>query len=134
LLERLAEQGEMQRLGAAAIAVVQPRLEMQVDAVAATLGVQATPEQRANAAGALVPALLSVLAPSIPDLETHMSKSLNVTGVLEERLTAMDKQEFETVLRSIFQEDEWILITLGGVLGTAIGTLQAGLVVTTGIG
>ena len=46
----------------------------------------------------------------------------------------MDKAEFETVLRSIFHEDEWILIALGGVLGTAIGTLHAGLVLGTGIG
>jgi uncharacterized membrane protein YheB (UPF0754 family) len=45
----------------------------------------------------------------------------------------MDKVQFETVLRSIFQEDEWILIALGGVLGAAIGTLQAGLVLATGI-
>jgi uncharacterized membrane protein YheB (UPF0754 family) len=74
------------------------------------------------------------LAPLVGDIEDQVAKRLNITGVLEHSLTAMDKAEFETVLRSIFQEDEWILIALGGVLGTAIGTLQAGLVLGTGIG
>jgi len=46
----------------------------------------------------------------------------------------MEEEEFETVLRSIFKEEEWILVALGGVLGTAIGTLQAGLVLATGGG
>lgn len=30
----------------------------------------------------------------------------------------------ERVLRSLFEEDEWILVVVGGRLGAAIGTLQ----------
>jgi uncharacterized membrane protein YheB (UPF0754 family) len=81
-----------------------------------------------------MPALLAALAPMVGDIEDQVAKRLDITGILEQRLAAMDKAEFETVLRSIFQEDEGNLIALGGVLGTAIGTQQAGLVLGTGIG
>jgi uncharacterized membrane protein YheB (UPF0754 family) len=134
LVERLAEQGSLAQLTAVALAAVQPRLENQVSAVAAVLGTEVTAEQRAAAVGVLMPALLAALAPMVGDIEDQVAKRLDITGILEQRLAAMDKAEFETVLRSIFQEDEWILIALGGVLGTAIGTLQAGLVLGTGIG
>jgi uncharacterized membrane protein YheB (UPF0754 family) len=134
LVERLAEQGSLAQLSAVALAAVQPRLESQVSAVAAVMGAEVNDEQRSAAAGALMPALMMTLAPMVSDIEEQVAKRLDITGVLEQRLAAMDKAEFETVLRSIFQEDEWILIALGGVLGTAIGALQAGLVLSTGIG
>jgi uncharacterized membrane protein YheB (UPF0754 family) len=134
LVERLAEQDSLAPLTAVALAAVQPRLENQVSAVADVLGVGVTDNERAGAVGALMPALMTTLAPLVDDVEQQVAKWLDITGILEQRLAAMDKAEFETVLRSIFQEDEWILIALGGVLGTAIGTLQAGLVLGTGIG
>ena len=134
LVERLAEQGSLAQLTAVALTAVQPRLENQVSAVAAVLGTEVTAEQRTAAVGVLMPALLTALAPMVGDIEDQVAKRLDITGILEQRLAAMDKAEFESVLRSIFQEDEWILIALGGVLGTAIGTLQAGLVLGTGIG
>jgi len=41
----------------------------------------------------------------------------------------MDKLEFEAILRGIFEDDEALLIGVGGVIGAAIGCLQAALVV-----
>jgi uncharacterized membrane protein YheB (UPF0754 family) len=45
----------------------------------------------------------------------------------------MSKMEFEEILRGIFEEDERTLIGVGGVLGAAIGTLQAGIVLSLGL-
>lgn len=134
LVGRLAEQGSLTQLSAVALAAVQPRLESQVTTVAAVIGTGVTNEQQSAAVGVLMPALMMTLTPMMGDIEEQVAKRLDITGVLEQRLTAMDKAAFEKVLRSIFQEDEWILIALGGVLGTAIGTLQAGLVLKTAIG
>jgi hypothetical protein len=41
------------------------------------------------------------------------------------RLQALSKSEFERVLRGIFEEDEFLLVLLGGVLGATIGLIQA---------
>ncbi len=40
----------------------------------------------------------------------------------------MSKLEFEGILRGIFEEDEKVLIGIGGVIGAVIGTLQAAIV------
>ena len=37
----------------------------------------------------------------------------------------LPKDEFETILRGIFTEDEKVLVGIGGVIGGVIGTLQA---------
>ncbi len=65
----------------------------------------------------------------VPLLDEHLREPLGIRQTLETRLAGMDKVEFERVLRGIFEEDEWILVTLGGVLGGLIGMIQAGVVV-----
>lgn len=40
------------------------------------------------------------------------------------RMQAMSSEEFQALLRPAFEEDEWILITMGGVLGLIAGFLQ----------
>ena len=40
------------------------------------------------------------------------------------RMQAMSSEEFQELLRPAFQEDEWILITMGGVLGLMAGFAQ----------
>lgn len=47
-----------------------------------------------------------------------------LTRMLRVRMQAMSPAEFQNLLRPAFKEDEWILITLGGVLGFAAGTFQ----------
>ena len=36
----------------------------------------------------------------------------------------LTEEEFEGVLRPAFQQDEWILITVGAVLGFLVGEMQ----------
>jgi uncharacterized membrane protein YheB (UPF0754 family) len=83
--------------------------------------------------GSMVPLvvvhLAPALAPSLPYVSSYIEESLDLSRRLEERLAAMPKPEFERVLRGIFEEDEAVLIVLGGVIGAAIGTVQAALVV-----
>jgi uncharacterized membrane protein YheB (UPF0754 family) len=69
-----------------------------------------------------------VLPAHAPALEAELSRQLAVAQTLEDALQVMPKAEFEAVLRGVFEEDEWILVTLGGVLGGAIGTLQGAIV------
>jgi len=57
-----------------------------------------------------------------------VNKRLAVAETLESELQVMPKQQLESVLRGVFEEDEWILVALGGVLGGAIGLWQGALV------
>jgi uncharacterized membrane protein YheB (UPF0754 family) len=40
-------------------------------------------------------------------------------------MIAMSSTDFEQLLHPVFQEDEWKLILLGGVLGVIVGGVQA---------
>lgn len=47
-----------------------------------------------------------------------------VEKMFRERMQAMSSEEFQALLRPAFEEDEWILIALGGVLGLLAGLAQ----------
>ncbi|MBV1921085.1 MAG: hypothetical protein KUG73_10425, partial [Pseudomonadales bacterium] len=47
-----------------------------------------------------------------------------IEKMFRERMQAMSSEEFQDLLRPAFQEDEWILITVGGALGLAAGLAQ----------
>ena len=67
-----------------------------------------------------------------PEVEAYLERRLQVAELIEGRLKAMPKLEFERLLRGIFEQDEWILIAIGGALGATVGALQGLLVLTTG--
>ncbi|WP_421711006.1 hypothetical protein [Alcanivorax sp.] len=43
---------------------------------------------------------------------------------MAERMQALSSEEFQDLLRPAFQEDEWILIVVGGFLGAMAGVGQ----------
>lgn len=47
-----------------------------------------------------------------------------VEKMFRERMQAMTSEDFQNLLRPAFQEDEWKLIIVGGVLGLILGALQ----------
>jgi uncharacterized membrane protein YheB (UPF0754 family) len=81
----------------------------------------------------LVPQLSAVLAPVREQIEDLLVKQLDIAATIESTLSAMPKEEFEHVLRGIFEEDETTLILMGGVLGGALGCVQAALLLAVGL-
>lgn len=116
-----------------AFSAMEHRVDAQLGAIAVLAGVQPTSEVRDAVLHAVTGRLFAALPPLLPDLEAYLEKRFDIAATLEERLAAMDKEEFERVLRGMFEEDEWILVSLGGLLGGAIGLLQAGLVAAAGL-
>ncbi|MBV6493673.1 MAG: hypothetical protein LDLANPLL_01696 [Turneriella sp.] len=57
-------------------------------------------------------------------MEKLISRSMNVKTTIYNRMKDLPGPDFEVLLRSAFQEDEWILIVLGAVLGAAVGLGQ----------
>ena len=49
---------------------------------------------------------------------------MNVENVLSSKMKGLSSREFERVLHPAFEEDEWILIAVGGVLGMLVGFFQ----------
>lgn len=54
----------------------------------------------------------------------YTEQSLAIEETLRREMAALSPHEFEQLLHPVFQEDEWKLILMGGVLGALIGVFQ----------
>jgi uncharacterized membrane protein YheB (UPF0754 family) len=68
--------------------------------------------------------LLEKLPQEITRLHSYTDEALDVKKELREKLEMLSSEEFERVLHPIFQEDEWILIVVGAILGMLAGFAQ----------
>jgi uncharacterized membrane protein YheB (UPF0754 family) len=58
-------------------------------------------------------------------IEDYMDNRFDLANLLSYRLSRLPPDQFEGMLHPVFQEDEWMVLLLGGILGVAVGTLQA---------
>lgn len=56
--------------------------------------------------------------------EFNESRARKVSVIFIDRMNKLSPKEFQNLLRPAFQEDEWILIVLGGVTGALAGMVQ----------
>ncbi len=116
------------RLQQAAVDTIEREAGPLVHGLGMMLGTTITPEIRARIL-LRISAHLTIAAPDyLPGIEAALKERLSVAKTIERQLTIMPKREFESVLRGVFEEDEWILVSLGGFLGGAIGMLQGAIV------
>eukprot|EP00957_Ditylum_brightwellii_P190068 14469396-Ditylum_brightwellii.AAC.1 len=54
----------------------------------------------------------------------YTTKALDLENTMRVKMQALSSQEFEGVLHPAFEEDEIILILVGGVLGCLVGIIQ----------
>jgi uncharacterized membrane protein YheB (UPF0754 family) len=128
-LLRLVTEGDA---GTRIAQVVLARVSERVDAarpMVEMLTQTAVTDQQLAAVKMMVVARVSESVPELqPELEAYIEDRLQVAELVESKLRAMPKLEFERLLRGIFEQDEWILIAIGGALGAGVGLLQ-GLVI-----
>ena len=62
-----------------------------------------------------------VLSLFLATSEAGVPNNMTLTGLNGDKIEA---KEFEGILRPIFQEDEWILILVGAILGALAGVGQ----------
>jgi hypothetical protein len=64
----------------------------------------------------------------VPDtlalVEDYTEHALDIKSTLVDKMSGLSDEEFEQLIRPAFQADEWILITVGAVLGFGLGELQ----------
>lgn len=58
-------------------------------------------------------------------LEDYARESMDVRNLLIEKMQGLDELQFEALIRPAFEQDEWILISVGAALGFVMGEIQA---------
>lgn len=58
-------------------------------------------------------------------LEDYAREAMDVRNLLVDKMQELDEEQFEGLIRPAFEQDEWILITVGALLGFFMGEMQA---------
>lgn len=66
----------------------------------------------------------SVPSGPVMDIREYAEEAMDIERTLRTRLQELPPEQFEGLLRPVFQEDEWKLILVGAVLGLAAGFAQ----------
>jgi uncharacterized membrane protein YheB (UPF0754 family) len=69
--------------------------------------------------------VLERLPHTVVHIEDYAREAMDIRNLLVTKMRELSAQEFEGLLRPAFQQDEWILITVGAVLGFAVGEVQS---------
>ena len=68
--------------------------------------------------------IMAVLPVAMTSMEGYATDAMDVRNTLVTKMQELTPEEFEGLLRPAFEQDEWILITVGAVLGFLVGELQ----------
>lgn len=68
--------------------------------------------------------IMARLPETMSYLDGYATDAMDIRNVLVSKMKELSPQEFEQLLRPAFQQDEWILIATGAVLGFAVGEAQ----------
>lgn len=68
--------------------------------------------------------LIERLPNTLQGVRAYADDAMDLRRTLVERMKKMTPEEFEGVLRPVFEQDEWKLILVGAVLGFLVGELQ----------
>jgi uncharacterized membrane protein YheB (UPF0754 family) len=63
----------------------------------------------------------------VQDLSFNRSRAGGLERMLSDRMQAMSSKDFQDLLRPAFEEDEWIIIVMGAVMGLIAGGIQLAL-------
>ncbi|HNE49621.1 MAG TPA: DUF445 family protein [Chitinophagales bacterium] len=68
--------------------------------------------------------MVNQLPVALKHIEKYAEDAMDIKNTLVNKMQELTPEEFEGVLRPAFKQDEWILITVGAVLGFLVGELQ----------
>ncbi len=84
------------------------------------VGTQTYRDMKASA----VQRVIAKLPTTLKHIEAYADEALDLENTLSTRLQSLKPDEFEAMLRPAFEQDEWMLITVGAALGLAVGVFQ----------
>merc|ERR1712194_923238 len=73
----------------------------------------------------IVEEMLSTLPEYTDQFTGYADRVFSLEDTLSYRLSQLPPDEFEGMLHPVFQEDEWMILLLGGILGVFVGFLQS---------
>jgi len=107
------------------LALIQRQLDRELGSVAKPLLVFAVGSRKyQDVKLAIAEQIMSRLPETMRYIEDYATDAMDIRNVLVSKMKELSPREFERLLRPAFEQDEWILIATGAVLGFAVGEGQ----------
>ncbi|WP_372670128.1 DUF445 domain-containing protein [Amycolatopsis kentuckyensis] len=107
------------------LALIQRQLDRELGSVAKPLLVFAVGSRKyQDVKLAIASQIMSRLPETMRYIEDYATDAMDIRNVLVSKMKELSPREFERLLRPAFEQDEWILIATGAVLGFAVGEGQ----------
>ncbi len=97
---------------------------METPLVRTSLQLSLGPREYARLKADLIDRSIEITMGPVCDPALNASRAQKIFQMFKERIRELTPKEFQNLLRPAFQEDEWILIVLGGVTGFIAGTIH----------
>ncbi|MEJ3776144.1 hypothetical protein [Acinetobacter pittii] len=97
---------------------------METPLVRTSLQLSLGPREYARLKTDLIDRSIEITMGPVCDPALNASRAQKIFQMFKERIRELTPKEFQNLLRPAFQEDEWILIVLGGVTGFIAGTIH----------
>lgn len=78
----------------------------------------------------IVAKCIELMPTALEHVEPYATDAMDIRNTLVNKMQQLTAEEFEQLLRPAFQQDEWILIMVGAVLGFLVGELQVYLILS----
>ena len=72
----------------------------------------------------VVEVVLERLPSTLLEAQDYATSVIDLENTIVEKMNQLTNEEYESILRPIFKDDEPLMITVGGVLGGVVGELQ----------
>ncbi|NBH09245.1 DUF445 domain-containing protein [Amycolatopsis sp. SID8362] len=107
------------------LALIQRQLDRELGSVAKPVLVFAVGSRKyQDMKLAIASQIMSRLPETMRYIEDYATDAMDIRNVLVSKMKQLSPKEFERLLRPAFEQDEWILIATGAVLGFAVGEAQ----------
>ncbi|MGW4060123.1 DUF445 domain-containing protein [Amycolatopsis sp. NPDC004747] len=107
------------------LALIQHQLDRELGSVARPLLVFAVGSRKYQEMKlAISSQIMSRLPDTMRYIEDYATDAMDIRNVLVSKMKELSPREFERLLRPAFEQDEWILIATGAVLGFLVGEAQ----------
>jgi uncharacterized membrane protein YheB (UPF0754 family) len=68
--------------------------------------------------------IMTRLPETMKHIEKYAGDAMDLENTLAVKMTELNAEEYEALLHPAFEQDEWILITVGAALGFLVGEMQ----------
>ncbi|WP_410618281.1 DUF445 domain-containing protein [Amycolatopsis sp. cmx-8-4] len=107
------------------LALIQRQLDAELGRVARPLVVFAVGSRKyQDMKLSIAEQIMNRLPETMRYIEDYATDAMDIRNVLVTKMKELSPHEFERLLRPAFEQDEWILIATGAVLGFAVGEAQ----------